>query len=460
MMDLLLINPSLDFETDLEKFKSLRVESAVPRQQAPHIGIGYMLAIAKLNGFKAKYIDMVAYEVSIDALLRYIDENKPSLIGLTAYTTQIKAAGAIAKKIKEHSPSSRICVGGSHTTAMPKETLEEFDGFDFAICGESELVLPQILNNIKNGTPLSGIKGVATRERTTAVIEHCDAVKNIDDLPFPAWGEFDLSKYPGADPHCTKLELPMSSSRGCPFSCVFCARPFGRQRRARSIASIIEEIERDVDEFGCEAIYFTDETFIADLEWSKELFRTMIKRGIQKKVKWSCAGRVDIASPELYRLMKEAGCYYIFFGFESGDDGMLKNANKGFTVSHIKQAVQWAKDAGLVCAGSFIIGLPGETAESANKSIKLAKELNIYSTSFPIAVPLPGTVLREMAKRNEYGLRILSNDWDDYGKQYPGVMDSKQLKIEELRALQKKAYEYNPKKEYFSYIASMPAKRK
>jgi len=448
-IDLLLINPSLDFERDKEELRSLSVESEIPRQQSPHIGIGYLLAIAKRNALQAKYIDMVASGVSINQLLQDINENKPLLIGFTAFTIQIKAAGFIAKEIKKHFPDILICVGGSHATAIPRETLGEFDAFDFVVCGEAELVLPRIFENIKQGLSLSNIKGIVTRGKTDYSY---DAIKNLDDLPFPAWEELDLTKYPGADPHRTNLELPINTSRGCPFSCVFCARPFGRHRRKRTITSIIKEIERNINDFGCEAIYVTDETFIVDLEQCKELFHSMIRGGVHKKIRWSCEARVNIASPELFRLMKKAGCYYVFFGFESGDDTVLKNAKKDITVSQIKRTVQWAKDAGLICAGSFILGLPGETEESVDKSIKLARELNIYSTTFPIAVPFPGTALREMATKNKYGLRILNNNWDDYGKQYPGVMDSKTLTIEKLRALQKKAYEYNPKKELEDFL--------
>jgi len=443
MIDLLLINPSLDFGRDLEKLRSLSVEDEIPRQQSPHIGMAYLLAVAKNDGLQVKYIDMVAYGFSVEQLIQYINDNPPALIGFTAFTIQIKAAGFIAEEIKKHFPHIPIGVGGAHATITPKKTLEEFSAFDFVVRGEGELVLLKVFENLKQGSSLSNIKGVVTRDKKDLSY---DEIKDLDSLPFPAWEEFDLTKYSGADPHRTKLELLVSTSRGCPFSCIFCCRPFGRHRRKRTITSIIKEIERNINDFGCEAICFTDETFIVDLEQSEELFHSMIKRGLDRKIEWSCEARVDIASPELYRLMKRAGCYYVFFGFESGDDTVLKNAKKGFTVSQVKRAVQWAKDAGLACAGSFILGLPGETEESANKSIELAKELDIYSTTFPIAVPFPGTEIREMAAEDKYGLRVLSNNWDDYGKQYPGVMDSKQLNIEQLRALQKKAYEYNPKK--------------
>jgi len=195
-----------------------------------------------------------------------------------------------------------------------------------------------------------------------------------------------------------------------------------------------------------------DETFMFDLKWCNELFEQMIKRGLNKKISWSCSTRVNNVSGELFSLMKRAGCYYVFFGLESGDDTILKKIKKRITTAQIKQAVQWAKDAGLICVGSFIIGLPGETEQTVNKSIQLAEELDLYSVTFPIAVPFTKTALRSMAEKNEYGLKILSNNWDNYGKQYPGVMESDDLSIEKRRELQRKGYELNPKKKIEEYI--------
>jgi len=238
----------------------------------------------------------------------------------------------------------------------------------------------------------------------------------------------------------------MSTSRGCFGKCVFCARPFGRKRIHRSIDSVIAEIERNVLDFNCQAIVFYDETFVENLDYSEKLFTKMIKRGINKKIRWSCETRVDNVTSDLFKLMKKAGCYYVFVGFESADDKILKNAGKEINVLQIKNTVDWIKKAGIICAGSFILGLPGETRESANKSIKLAQEMDIYSTTFPIAVPFPGTAIRSMAEKNKYGLKLLSNNWNDYGKQYPGIMESEYLGINELRELQKKAYTLIPKK--------------
>jgi hypothetical protein len=154
--------------------------------------------------------------------------------------------------------------------------------------------------------------------------------------------------------------------------------------------------------------------------------------------------------------MKEAGCYYVYIGMESADDKMLKKCGKQITVQQIKDTAGWIKDAGLVPAGSFILGLPGETRETAEKSIQLAKELDFYSTPFPIAVPFPGTPLRKMADRGMFGLKLLpgADNWDNYGKQFPGVMESEELSIQDLRDLQKRAYEVNPKKKLADFLSS------
>lgn len=454
-VDLLLVNPSADYTKDQKDILTRRVEEDVAIQNSPSPGIASLLSTAKHNNLNAKFIDMVAGSISIDKLLQYINISKSTLIGFTALTVQIKSAGFIAKEIKKQFPDILICVGGIHATTMPKETLEEFDAFDFVVCGEGELVVLNIFDNLKKGIPLSTIKGVVTKGKTDFSF---DVIKDLDSLPFPAWEELDLNKYGGIYPHRTKLELPMWTSRGCPFDCIFCTRPHGRHRRHRSITSVISEIERNINEFGCESIAFIDETFIADLKWSCELFNSIIRKGINKKIIWSCETRVNIASPELFHLMKETGCYYIFFGLESADDAILHNARKKITISQIKKAVNWAKDAGIIVSGSFIIGLPGETEETVRKSIELAQELDLYSVTFPIAVPYPGTVLRKMAINREYGLRILSNDWDDYDKQYPGIMESEQLNIGKRRELQKLAYTLNPKKKINEYMEKLGVK--
>ena len=172
-------------------------------------------------------------------------------------------------------------------------------------------------------------------------------------------------------------------------------------------------------------------------------------------MEWGCETTVHLDDPAFYRLMREAGCTYVFFGFESANKEMLKRTGKGVkNKEQIKKAVDAASSAWIVPVGSFIFGLPGETNETAQEIVDFSKELNckVYSITFPIAVPFPGTSLRNMAENNEHDLRILTNDWDHYGKQFPGVMESDALSINELRDFQEIAYQKNPKKDLTKFL--------
>ena len=451
-LDLVIINPSLDWVFDRERKIASRLEENIPNQETPHIGLAYLLAIAKKEGLRAKYVDMVMDSFSLEQLVDYVAQTKPSLIGLTAFTVQIRAAGSIAAKIKREFPGITICIGGPHATAIPKRTLEEFPAFDFVVYGEGEILLPKIFHALESEEALAKLNGVVMRNKDDLA---WDWVKNLDDLPFPAWEEFNLSNYPGTYPHRTNLELPLISGRGCPYRCTFCCRALGDRLRHRSVPSVIAEIEHNIEAFKCESVAFLDETFMINFKWAENFFATLTDRGLNKKITWSCSTRVDNLSPEFLKRMKAAGCYYIFFGIESADNGALKRIRKNITVEQVKDTVEWTKQAGIIPVGAFIIGLPGDTEEHAFKAIKMAEELDLYSVTFPIAVPFPGTELREQALRNEYGMKIISDNWDNYGKQDPGVMESENFTWSKRKELQKIAYQRHPKKNLDNYLQQL-----
>jgi len=441
-LDLLLIDTQFDPRM-VDKFKKEQVLKNLSTGNVPNIGLAYLQASAKKYNIKSKVVNLVTENVNIPELIDIIKKEQPLLIGFTAFTVQIKTAAKIAQHIKNEFPQIKICVGGSHASAMPVETLKEFPVFDFSVKGEADTLLPLIFENLNTPNKVPGIYTAESFSPSDSL-----RVTVLDDLPSPAWEDFaDLNKYMGGDPHRTSRELPMSTSRGCPYNCHFCARPFGKKRTYRSIDSIIYEMERNHRDFGVEAIVFLDESFVVNKNWSEQLFKKMIETGISKKIKWSCETTVHIDDLSFYKLMREAGCYYIFFGFEAANEDMLARVGKGIkTKWQIKSAVDAAWDAGIITAGSFIFNLAGETEETAKEIIEFSKLLypKVYSLTYPIAVPFPGTILREWATKGEYGLKILSNDWDEYGKQHGIVMESERMSIETLRKYQKLAYDLAP----------------
>ena len=461
-LDFLLLEPSLDWEKDLLIKVGMRVEKDIPIRESPRIAAGYMLSVLKKHGYRAQFISMAHQGVSVGSLLDHIKETRPSLIGMTAFTFQIPVVGKMAALIKKQFPHIPICVGGCHVTALPHKTLEEYTGIDFVVRGEVEEMLPDIVRNSGNRQELSKTKGVVLRGGTDACVL---AVAEVDSIPFPAWEEIDLSRFPGTNPHGTKMELPMITGRGCPFQCIFCCRYLGNKCRRRSVDSVIAEITRNVNDFGCEAIAFLDDTFILNMNWTEEFFEKMSNTGLNKKVKWSCTTRVSDVSPALLAKMKSAGCYYIFYGFESANDAILKIAKKAINREQIRRAVEWTKQCGIVPAGSFIIGLPGDTEEGIWDTIEFGTQLDLYSITFPIATPFPGSELREMALRNDYGMTINPSDWSDYlandldkyGKTNIRVLESIDLPWGKRVELQKIGYDRNPKKKISEYVAGLTA---
>ena len=216
--------------------------------------------------------------------------------------------------------------------------------------------------------------------------------------------------------------------------------------RYRPVESIMEEIDRNIKDFGMEAVHFVDETLTMNKQIVRNICTALLEKGFNKKIRWSCSTRVDMVDFETFALMRKAGCYDVFFGFESADDKLLKIAGKNITIADMKNAVNITKKVDIAVHGCFILGLPGETEETVEKAWKLAKELDIRGVSFPIAVPFPGTKLRALAEGGEYGLRIISNNWVDYGKQYPGVLEQGDLTVEKLLYVQQKSYLNHPVK--------------
>lgn len=434
-LDYLMVTPSM----------ALSPDPANSRHRSPSLAVGYILANVKQEGYSVKYIDMDACLVSVDRLVDFVVQNRPMLVAFTAVTTNVQAAAHITERIKGRYPDALVCLGGVHATMVPQETLAQFPVFDFLVRGEGEQVIPQVLGRLHRGQrdfdDMVGVVRPGQDDHRSALVQ------DLEPLPFPAWEEFDLPRYPGADLHRTRRELPIITARGCPYDCCFCCRQPGMRRvRNRSVESILDELVRNTDIFHAEAAFFVDETFTVNQQFTREICEGILKRGLHRRMRWSCSTRVDVADQDLFHLMRTAGCYDVFFGFESGDDRLLEIAGKRITTAQMKDAVAMAKQADLAVHGCFILGLPGETKETIEKAWKLAKELDIRGVSFPIAVPFPGTRLRAMAERGEYGLRITSDNWEDYGKQWPGVMEQGELSMETYLFYQQKSYLNHPLK--------------
>lgn len=253
-------------------------------------------------------------------------------------------------------------------------------------------------------------------------------------MPAPAWDLVDLDKY--RLPLYGRRFLIVSTIRGCPFRCTFCNTHvyYGSKARTRSVPSLIEEIKDCQRRYGIDDFFFWGDTFTLVKEQVRSLCQGIIDEGLG--IQWVANSRVDTVDAETLRLMRRAGCWMLSYGIESGDDGVLRRCGKGTTRDRVVEAVRLSKAAGLKVAGHFVLGLPGETEASAQRTLDLARTLNLDFANFYAAVPFPGSALYDEALNRGW---LRHRDWPRFN-QSEFIIDLPTIATSRLRQIRKKAY--------------------
>lgn len=355
-------------------------------QKDPPMGIAYIGAVLELNGYKVTIIDANAEELTLDDVIAKIMKISPDFIGISAnYSPLNNLAIELCEKIKDYNKNIIVSVGGNHATASYKYMLEKSNGaIDFVIKGQGETIILNLLESLGNGTEVSKVKGIAYIKNGEVICtEQQELIKNIDDIPMPAYHLLDMNLYD---------RYNIVSSRGCPYRCTYCASSVIVDKVAyRSPENIVREIEYLIKNYGQKIFWFSDDTFTSNFKHTNQLLNLIIKRNLN--IKWSCLTRVNRTSKELLEKMKKAGCIYISYGVESGDANMLEKMNKKITLDQVREALRITKEIGIDMYTFFLIGYPGETIESVNKSFDLIREIKPTGASFAVVIPLPGTSL-------------------------------------------------------------------
>lgn len=360
--------------------------------QVPHTGIAYVSAVLKQNKIQTKIVDMrLGY--TIDQVLQIIDEFGPQFVGITLYSFGFDRSKETIDTIKNHSDSYKVVLGGPHVAALKKNVLEDTMA-DMGIKQEGEIPMLQICQ----GVPLDEIKGLVWR-KGEEIIENEDMpyLNNLDDLPLPDYEGFELEKYLGFN----ERHLPIITSRGCPYQCIFCSirLSMGLRFRARSPENIVDEMEHWYKK-GWRSFEIDDDNFTLDMERAHRICDMILER--KMKITWKCdngirADRVDLP---LLQKMRKAGCVYISIGVEAGNDKILQVIKKGEKLQSILKAIELAKEAGIAVGATFIIGHPDETYDDFLDSLKIAESLPVDHVSFYNLVPYPGTELYKWVEQH------------------------------------------------------------
>ena len=374
---------------------------------SPPLGLAYLAAVLAREGITVKMTDFVVTPLSKERLQAVISDFKPDMAGITAVTMTLKNAIEIMKDVKRLSPGTFTVIGGPHVTFSPEDALNS--GIDAAVLGEGEETLIDLVRNVQDNRPLHGVAGIAFMEngamfRTSAR----PFIQNIDSLPMP-----DRSIIPMVRYKALNLPVSMTTSRGCPFQCIFCVgrKMVGARVRYRSPKNVADEFEFLASQ-GFPQINIADDLFTANHDHCNAFCDEILRRGI--KTKWTSFARVDTVSVPLLEKMKEAGLTAVSFGVETGNAEILKTIRKNITKDLVIEAVGKCLKAGVTPMASFILGLPGETPDTMRESLEFSQKLTDMGcpNGFHLLAPFPGTSVRDEHKK--YGIRILSDDWNDY----------------------------------------------
>jgi len=408
---------------------------------SPNIGLAYIAGYLEKEGFSVRVVDALAEDLSVQQFTRRVRDLEPRCLGFSAMTYQIKSAARAAEMARQALPDVRVLIGGCHATVLPERTLEEFPSFDAAVIGEGERTTAAYLGTFA-GSPVTETEVLGLCFRHDGSVQRTPErpfIQEPDTLPFPAFHLFPLARYFPFYSRKYKRELPISSSRGCPHRCCFCHTAMGRKIRFRSAESLVAEIRHHRSRFGVEQIIFTDENFTGNREQARAFCRQIVEAGLNTGVNYICQSRVAIDRDTLVA-MKEAHFTHITYGIESGNQEILDRVQKGIRLEQSERAVRWAHELGMVTDGNFILGLPGETRETILETIDFACKLPLDYASFFLLVPYPGTEVMEMARQGRANLVLLSEDWDEYGKQVGGALAHRHLPRKQLERLQTLGY--------------------
>jgi anaerobic magnesium-protoporphyrin IX monomethyl ester cyclase len=394
----------------------------------------YATSVMLQAGLDAEFYDFIAYNWGKEKLRQLIREKKPDFVVLDSTTPSIYSDIGCAKICKEES-SAKVVMVGTHATALPEETLKLSEGaIDLIALGEFDYTIRDI---VQKWPALEEVPGICYLQGGRArFTSQRPLIEDLDSLPFPAGKYVDIMRYFDAGrlyPH-----IDIIGGRGCPYRCIFCQWPqlmFGHRYRFRSAKNIVDEIEHDLKlypllKYG--EFFFEDDTFTVNTERAFAICEEIARRNLT--IRWSINARPDICDPRLFKEMKARGCRELLVGFESGDQGILDTIKKGLKLEDAKAFVKVAREAGLSVHGCFVIGLPGETKETALRTIDFALNLGVSTLQFSAAVPLPGSeYFRYCLERN----LLKTKSWDDWldGGEQGAVVDYPGLSIREINAL-------------------------
>ena len=366
------------------------------------LGLGYIASVIKKAGYNLDCLNLNHLDGTVEYLVKTTLSKKDynivcsGFLGLGHHSIQ-----KIISVCKLHKTSPKVIVGGALITSEPKLMFETLNP-DFAIIGEGEITIIELLNSLELKKEVNNIKGIIYRDYNEEIIitPSREAIENLDSLPLPDFDLLGISEYLD-NQNCNEVPYsifdyprpyPIHCSRGCPFQCTFCYHSLGIKYRSRSIDNIIQEIKYAIEKYHINLLFFYDDLFAINKErlyYFCEKLKEVFKE-ISWECKWFCQLTVQNVSEEMLIILKNAGCIAVSYGLESYSSIVLKSMKKPITPQQIDNAIKLTKKCGLLINGSFIFGDKAETKETARKTLDYWKENCNGQVQLNFIQPYPG----------------------------------------------------------------------
>ena len=362
-------------------------------------GHAYIASALMKAGHEVEVYSQDIHHYPDEHLTNYLNKNKFDFVsvsiigGYYQYSKLLSISKAINESINRN--NFKYILGGHMASPEPEYFLKKAQA-DFVVIGEGEETIVELIKTIKTNSSLKNVKGIAYRiGEFTYINERRPLIKDIDSILIPAYHLFDINSYRLLRmPHCTNSDfvMPILSGRGCTFKCTFCYR-MDKGFRPRSPESIIKEIKFLQRTYGIIYIAFSDELLMSSKKRTVELCNAFIEADLN--IKWDANGRLNYATPEVLKVMKDAGCVFINYGIEAFDDTVLRNMNKNLTTKQIVTGVENTLNAGISPGLNIIFGNIGDTKETLQKGVEFLLKYDDSSqlrTIRPVT-PYPGCKL-------------------------------------------------------------------
>jgi len=409
----LLINPSLLSETIGHYSKGVEKTRGV----YPSLGLLSIAAVLERKNHQLRVIECDVEERPQLVLEETLRTFKPEVVGIYTMTWTFRQACAMVKKVRALLPHAKVIAGGPHVVSFPTLSIEYGD-FDYAVMGEGEETIVELMETIEERKDVHTIRGIVCKDHGSIVqTENRPYIEDVNTIPFPARHLVPMDRFRDVFTRHQRFAT-MISSRGCPFDCTYCDRKnrMGRKWRARDPLNIVEEVREVAEKFRIGEFMFFDDEFVISKRRTYEFCEQLLQQGLN--VLWECRARVDMVDRNLLEVMRRAGCYRIRFGFESGDNEILKVLKKGITVEHSIETARYAKEVGIEIVGYFMMGSPEETPETLRKTLELALTLDPDYAVFSKTILIAGSELFSWGVENgviekDYWEKFLRGEEDD-----------------------------------------------